>query len=53
MKTRRIAHRDIKPENIMLDESQHPKLGDFGTAKGIGKDSKCEKKCLTFVGTAE
>lgn len=27
-----ILHRDIKPENIMLSESKHIKLIDFGTA---------------------
>lgn len=28
----RILHRDIKPENVMLTESKHVKLIDFGTA---------------------
>ncbi|CAN6343749.1 unnamed protein product [Urochloa humidicola] len=28
-----VLHRDIKPSNVMLDESFHAKLGDFGLAR--------------------
>lgn len=29
-----IVHRDVKPQNILISESGHPYLTDFGVAKG-------------------
>ncbi|KAI9791187.1 MAG: pkb-activating kinase-like protein [Peltula sp. TS41687] len=33
MHSKGVIHRDLKPENVLLDESMHVKITDFGTAK--------------------
>lgn len=38
LRTLSIVHRDIKPENIMIDNSFHCKITDFGSAKIINED---------------
>jgi serine/threonine protein kinase len=32
-----ICHRDIKPENILINKSALVQLGDFGSAKFVGR----------------
>ena len=35
LRANNIVHRDLKPQNILLDDSYHLKLADFGAAKII------------------
>ena len=35
-----VIHRDIKPDNILLDESGHPILSDFGIAKLVESNAQ-------------
>ncbi len=34
-----LVHRDVKPQNILLSESGHPYLADFGISKGVNGGS--------------
>jgi serine/threonine protein kinase len=38
-----VVHRDLKPHNILLDDSFHVKLADFGASKIIDPFSVDEK----------
>lgn len=49
MHSRHVVHRDLKPQNILLAESNHIKLVDFGSARLLDSDDEH----LAFVGTAE
>lgn len=42
---RGVVHRDVKPANLLLDDSGHIHVGDFGIATAAGLDS------LTLTGT--
>jgi serine/threonine-protein kinase len=43
-----IIHRDIKPENIMVDESSHIKLLDFGLSKQCCEEMDSSTNMITL-----
>jgi eukaryotic-like serine/threonine-protein kinase len=47
--SRQIIHRDIKPENILVDESLHLKIADFGLALGLNENNVTSQ--YSIVGT--
>lgn len=48
-----VIHRDIKPENILLDERNHARLTDFGTAMICEDGASNDLRRSSIVGTPE
>ena len=46
---RLIVHRDLKPQNVLVDETDHPRLLDFGVARLI--DDSDEERLTRTQGT--
>lgn len=54
-----VIHRDLKPENVLVSESRHLKLCDFGTAKLVADTAQAAREStpsgggFSFVGSAD
>lgn len=41
----KVCHRDLKPENVLIDQSGHLRISDFGLSRFVGEENLVKTPC--------